>query len=127
MTTRLPTPGADSGTWGDTLNSYLQVGHDATGNNVGIIPETLKSTNYTLVAADSGKRLVATSGITITVPVVGTLGNGFECEVVNASGSSVTIDGPGSTNVTLSSLSVACVMETNNIQLVVSGTGTQIS
>ena len=127
MTARLPTPGADSGAWGDVLNTYLQVGHDATGNNIGIIPETIKSANYTLAAADTGKRFVVTAAITITVPTVGVLGNGFECEVVNASGGSVIIDGPGATNVTMTSLAVACILETNGIQLVVSGSGTQIS
>lgn len=38
MTARLPTPGADSGAWGDVLNTYLRVGHDAAGNNIDIIP-----------------------------------------------------------------------------------------
>ena len=127
MTVRLPTPGADNGAWGDVLNAFLEVGHDANGNNIGIIPENIKSTNYTLVATDSGKRFVATAAITITAPTVGTLGNGFECEVVNASGGSVTIAGPGATHVTLSNQAVACVMETNGVQLVVNGSGTQIS
>jgi hypothetical protein len=35
MTARLPTPGGDSGTWGDVLNGYLAVGHDASGHNIG--------------------------------------------------------------------------------------------
>src|SRR3989344_9295672 len=30
---RLPTPGADDGTWGDVLNQYLSVDHDAGGFN----------------------------------------------------------------------------------------------
>lgn len=29
----LPTPGADTDTWGDELNEWLLVGHDAAGNN----------------------------------------------------------------------------------------------
>jgi hypothetical protein len=28
---RLPTPGGDSGSWGDTLNTFLSVSHSATG------------------------------------------------------------------------------------------------
>src|ERR1035437_2656030 len=36
MTARLPTPGGDSGTWGDVLNEYLAVGHDASGHNIGV-------------------------------------------------------------------------------------------
>jgi hypothetical protein len=34
MTARLPTPGGDSGNWGDILNTYLAVGQDSTGNNI---------------------------------------------------------------------------------------------
>lgn len=28
---RLPTPGGDSGSWGDTLNEFLEVSHSSTG------------------------------------------------------------------------------------------------
>jgi hypothetical protein len=127
MSTRLPTPGGDSGNWGDILNAFLGVGHDANGNNIGIIPETTKSSNFSLAAADSGKRFIATSAITITVPSVGTLGNGFEIEIVNDSGGTVTIDGPGSTNYSMSDGDAVCVLETNNKQRVVGGGSTLIS
>ncbi|KND47178.1 MAG: hypothetical protein AB199_01965 [Parcubacteria bacterium C7867-004] len=124
----LPTPGADSGTWGDTLNTYLLVGHDASGNNVGgKLVETNKTTGYTLTAANNSQRIVATSAITITVPSVGTLVNGFECEIVNDSGGTVVLDGPGATNVSLTDGEVACVLEVNGKQRVVKGTSTVIS
>src|SRR5664280_3203960 len=121
MTARLPTPGADSGAWGDVLNTYLQVGHDATGRNVGALVETSKSANYTLATTDNGTRIVVTAAVTITVPMVGTLGNGFECEIVNDSGGTVVIDGPGATNVSMNNGDVACVLEVNTKQRVVSG------
>ena len=124
---RLPTPGSDSGTWGDVLNGFLQVGHAADGTNIGGMVETNKGTSFTLAAADGGKRFVATAAITITVPTVGTLGNGFEVEVVNDSGGTVTIDGPGSTNVSLSDGDVACILEANSKQRVVKGASTVIS
>lgn len=127
MTARLPTPGADSGAWGDVLNTYLQVGHDATGRNIGALVETSKSAIYTLATTDNGTRIVVTAAVTITVPTVGTLGNGFECEIVNDSGGSVVIDGPGTTNVTMSNGDVACVLEVNSKQRVVSGSSTLIS
>jgi hypothetical protein len=38
MTARLPVPGSDNGTWGDVLNTYLEVAHDAAGNVIGLIP-----------------------------------------------------------------------------------------
>jgi hypothetical protein len=127
MTARLPTPGADSGSWGDVLNTYLQVGHDATGRNIGALVESSKSAIYTLATTDNGTRIVVTAAVTITVPAVGALGNGFECEIVNDSGGSVIIDGPGATNATLSSGDVACVIEYNSKQRVVAGTSTLIS
>ena len=109
------------------MNTFLQVGHDTGGNNIGIIPETLKGIGFTLAATDSGLRFVATAAITVTVPVVGTLGNGFECEIVNDSGGSVTIDGPGGTNVTVADGEVVCIMEVNSKQRVVKGSSTVIS
>ena len=33
MTAHLPTPGQDSGTWGDTLNTYLLAEHNANGTH----------------------------------------------------------------------------------------------
>jgi hypothetical protein len=127
MTARLPTPGADSGSWGDVLNTFLAVGHDATGNNIGAIVETSKSAIYTLATTDNGKRIVVTAAVTITVPAVGTLGNGFECEIVNDSGGNVTVDGPGATNVSMSDGDVACILEVNSKQRVVKGSSTVIS
>ncbi|MDB5265543.1 MAG: hypothetical protein JWM39_256 [Parcubacteria group bacterium] len=124
----LPTPGSDSGTWGNTLNTYLLIGHDASGNNVGgLIVEATKSGSYTLTTANNSQRIVATSAITITVPTTGTLGNGFECEIVNDSGGSVIIDGPGATNVTMADGEVACFLEVNGKQRVVKGSSTIIS
>ena len=58
---RLPTPGSDADTWGDTLNTFLLVGHDAGGNNIdprftGLAPNsTAVNTNHTFAAADVGK------------------------------------------------------------------------
>jgi hypothetical protein len=124
---RLPTSGGDTGTWGDVLNTFLQVGHAADGTNIGGFVETTKAIGYTLTAADNGKRFVATAAITFTVPTLGTLGNGFEVEIVNDSGGTVTIDGPGSTNVSLSDGDVACVLEVNSKQRVVKGSSTVIS
>lgn len=128
MTARLPTPGSDSGSWGDVLNEYLQVGHDSAGNNVGgKIEETTAATSFTLDSTHEGKRIVATAAITVTVPAVGTLGNGYGVEIVNDSGGTVAIDGPGSTNVSLSDGDVAYILETNSKQRVVVGASTTIS
>ena len=127
MSARLPTVGGDNGNWGTILNAFLGVGHSATGINQGPLVETAISAIYTLQASDNGTRLVVTSAVTITVPTVGTLQNGFECEVVNDSGGTVTIDGPGATNVSMSNGDVACVLEANGKQRVVSGPSTLIS
>ncbi len=124
---RLPTPGGDSGNWGDILNEFLQTGHTSTGLNKGAVPEATHGADYTLAAIDNGTRLVVTAASTISVPAVGTLGDGFECEIVNDSGSTVTIDGPGSTNVSMSDGDVACILEVNSKQRVVKGASIVIS
>lgn len=124
---RLPTVGGDTGNWGTVLNDYLAAGHDTGGFNIGKVVELVKTSGYTITAADAGKRLVATSAITITVPSVGTLGDGFECEVINDSAGSVTFNGPGATNVTLAAGEIACLLEVNSKQRVVKGASTVIS
>lgn len=124
---QLPTPGGNSGTWGTVLNEFLEVGHSADGLNIGGMVETNKDSDYTLAAADNGKRHVATAAITITVPAVGTLGDGFEIEIVNDSGGTVTINGPGATNVSLADGDIACILEVNSKQRVVKGSSTIIS
>jgi hypothetical protein len=127
MTPRLPTPGSDSGDWGDLLNEFLTVGHSADGVNIGGMVESTKGSDFTLAATDNGKRLVATAAITITAPTVGTLGDGFEVEIVNDSGGTVTIDGPGATNVSLADGDIACILEVNGKQRVAKGASTIIS
>ena len=127
MTPRLPTVGGDSGNWGDVLNTYLGVGHNATGLNMGAVVEATKSSSFTLDGTYNGTRIVCTSTITITVPTLGTLQNGFECEVVNDSGGTVTLDGPGSTNVSMSDGDIANILEVNGKQRVVKGSSTIIS
>src|ERR1035438_8251806 len=100
--------------WSAFINSQRFVAAD--GTNIGAFVETTKGSNYTLVATDNGKRIVATAAITITVPTVGTLLNGFEVEIANDSGGTVTIDGPGSTNVSMSDGDIACILEVNSKQ-----------
>ena len=124
---RLPVSGSDSGDWGDLLNEFLEVGHSADGTNIGGMVETNKGSNYTLTAADNGKRFVATAAITFTLPTLGTLGNGFEVEIVNDSGGTVTLNGPGATNVSLDDGDVACILEVRSKQRVVKGPSTIVS
>jgi hypothetical protein len=124
---RLPVVGSDTSTWGTVLNTYLEVGHDTTGINKGPLVETTKSAGYTIAITDNGTRIVATAAITLTVPAVGTLGDGFECEIVNDSGGTVAIDGPGSTNVSMDDGDVACLLEANGKQRVAKGVSTVIS
>ena len=124
---RLPSVGSDSGTWGEVLNEFLEVAHSEGGINKGPVVETGKTESFTVATTDNGTRMVATAEITITMPSVGTLGDGFECEIVNDSGGSVTIDGPGTTNVTMADGEVACVLEVNSKQRVVKGASVVIS
>ena len=124
---RLPTPGSDDGTWGTVLNTFLEVGHDSAGINIGPVSEGTQGSGFTLATTHNGTRIVCTAALTIAVPSVGTLGNGFECEIINDSGGSVVIDGPGSANVTMSDGDVACILEVNGKQRVVNGSSTLIS
>jgi hypothetical protein len=53
MTARLPTPGGDSGTWGDVLNTFLAVGHDASGKNIGVREVLTANRTYYVVTTGS--------------------------------------------------------------------------
>lgn len=92
-----------------------------------VIPEVLISSAYTITGADNGVRLVVTAAVTLAVPSVGILGNGFECEIINDSSGSVILDGPGVTDITMADGEVACVIEANGKQRVVLGASTVIS
>jgi hypothetical protein len=124
----LPTQGGNSGTWGTDLNTWLLQSHDANGNNTtAVIVETTKSSAYTFAVTDNSKRFVATAAMTFTLPTIGTLGNGFECEIINDSGGSVIISRTGTTNVTMADGEIACVLEVNGKQRVVKGASTVIA
>ena len=91
------------------------------------ITEVLRSGAYTLVGLDSGIAQVFTSAVTCTVPSAATLGDGFVCEVWNDSGGNVVLDGPGSTNVTLSVGEVATIRVVNAKVRAVEGPSTLLS
>jgi hypothetical protein len=90
------------------------------------VTEVTKTTSFTLAPDDTGRRIVATAAITITLPDPGVLGSGFECRVINDSGGSVVIDGRGLTNVTMSDGDVARIIEANYKQRVVDETSTVV-
>lgn len=132
MPTRPIQDGSD-GTWGDELNAWLDVGHNPDGTvkteAIPLPPTAIaveKVDDYTLAPGDNGSRFIFTATATVTVPVIGTLGNGFFCEVLNDSGSTVTIDGTGSTNATLTDGQVASVLEVGGKQQVIIRTTSSI-
>ncbi len=81
-----------------------------------------RDTDFTLASGLDRDLFVATSPLTVTVPTG--LGNGFRCDVVNDSGGSVVIDGPGVTNVTISDGHMATIYESNYKQRVTTNTST---
>lgn len=81
----------------------------------------------TVAAADRGRVYVATAALTVTIPSVGTLGDGAKITIINDSGGTVTIDGPGGTNVDLADGEIGVVVEANSKQYVTVGTHTIIS
>jgi hypothetical protein len=102
------------------------LGHDGTPNPgkmtaaqanalLGLLLErTLSAGGGTIIASDSGKRIVCTAAGTHTVSNAATLGTGFECEVVNDSGGNVILDGPGGTNVTMADQEVVTIICCNS-------------
>src|ERR1700681_4459405 len=80
MTARLPTPGSDSGAWGDLLNAWLLIGHDTSGNNLSKLFSTtaaLTGQAYGTVASDVGALLLVSPGAanaTITLLSAATAG-----------------------------------------------------
>jgi hypothetical protein len=118
--------GGDSGSWGAILNEFLEAGHSPEGLNKGALVETIIGSPYTVSGTDNGTRLVVTAGVTLTVPAVGTLGNGFECEIVNDSGDTVTLEGPND-EVELEDGDIACLVEANGKLRVAKGASSLIS
>jgi hypothetical protein len=119
----LPTPGGDDGAWGDTLNEFLLVSHaedgtllDAPVSAVGGTREIAE--DYTLIPDDNQFRLVATASFNVSVPQIGTLGTGFECDILNDSGGIVVIDGAGPDNVSLADGELATILEAGGKQRV---------
>ncbi len=98
--------------------------------------DSVKSGPYTLQAGDGSKTFVFTASATLTVPAVGTLAaatsTAFHATIINdTAADTVTIDGPGGTNVALAAGEVASVIEYHNgtayKQRVVKGASTVVS
>jgi hypothetical protein len=67
---------------------------------------TSTAVDLTLAADDNDTVIVVTVAKTVTVPAIATLGEGFSCVII-ADGVAVTVDGPGGTNISMSSGDVA--------------------
>jgi lysophospholipase L1-like esterase len=86
---------------------------------------TQVATGRAIGADDRDKLLVCTTTMTLTYPTVGTLGAGFAVSVV-ADGFTVTVDGIGSTNVTVADGEIADLFEINGKVRVRKGASTVI-
>ncbi len=67
---RLPVPGSDNGTWGDVLNDYLAVAHDASGNiKVGAVgssalqDDSISETKLNISGGSDGQVLTKNSAL----------------------------------------------------------------
>ena len=83
------------------------------------IGQDVCSADFILAASDLKKRLICTTTLTITLPSLGVLGDGFVCEIVNDGPGDVTIKGAAS--VVLDPDDIAIVMEANGKQRVIRG------
>jgi hypothetical protein len=136
MTARLPTPGGDSGTWGDVLNEFLSVGHDAAGNNTNLRPlqvdkGTVTSGTVTFDASVSLKqKLTVTGAITIAFsgwPSASSYGE-IEIQLVNG-GTNVSwptinwLKGDSTSSTTFSTMGVTLQASGTNFVIVWSSDG----
>jgi hypothetical protein len=87
------------------LGPFATVASAGTFSPFKLTDITTQTAAFTLSAAThSGCRIPCNlaAGFTVTVPSAATLGNGFGCEIINIGTSgTITLNGPGSTNVTL--------------------------
>lgn len=125
---RLPTPGGDSGSWGQVLNEYLSVAHNADGSlKSSVIPTGFTRTVKTIsssVAAEASDRTdyvyIASGAITITLPTA--IGNTCRYTVVNngtgtvtvATTTSQTINGSMAVTLPLQHMSLSFVSDNSN-------------
>lgn len=87
MSARLPTPGGDSGNWGNVLNNFLAVEHNADGtHNIPSIPQS-KVTN---LVSDLATK-VDKGALVYDVKDYGAKGDAVRLRGVNASAASTTV------------------------------------
>jgi hypothetical protein len=73
MAQRLPIPGQDDGTWGDILNGFLEVSHNADGSlNTSAVTTALPSTITANITGNAGQyfqvvRLIASGWVVATI------------------------------------------------------------
>lgn len=84
-----------------------------------------KISSFTITQNDDAALFNCTAPLTVTVPG-GVLANGFTCTVVNDSGGSVIIDGPGVTDITLTNGQVATIYQSDGTQRVTVDSSTVI-
>ena len=98
--TRLPTPGSDNGTWGDVLNSFLEVAHNSDGSlqssavqQAGAVTSVNGKTgnSVTLAASDVGAAANLTPTVIKTANYIATAS---DFVLVDVSGGSVTVTLP---------------------------------
>lgn len=105
MVARLPISGSDADQWGNILNEFLLVAHNANGTlRATAIPPgsaslhhvTLKTSNYTLAATDSIVLVNASGGtVTVTLPDAGASTRQYSVKKLDSSGNAVTVQPAG--------------------------------
>jgi hypothetical protein len=118
MTQRLPTPGGDDGSWGDILNSFLEVAHNADG--------TLQSSSLTQAGGEltsskgqpSGYASLNSSGLVPSAQLGG--GTASSSNYLRGDGTWVTPNGGSST---LASDSDVAIVSPANNQVLTYNTG----
>jgi hypothetical protein len=83
-----------------------------------------RTSSFALQAFDNRSRIVVTATATVTIPAALVLGPDFEC-IILAQGATVTIDGPGATNITLAPNQFSRIWSSNGV--VYAGTATPMN
>ncbi len=122
MSSRLPVPGSDEGTWGDVLNDFLLVAHNDDGTLILDTDDTLAANSNTKVASQKATKAYVDNsivGATSVVPYSSvssdtTLDNTYSVVAVDASGGNVTITLPTAVGVEGRTFSIKKVDSSSN-------------
>ena len=101
---RLPSPGGDDNTWGDVLNDFLSVAHNADGTLKSSVGGNSRSVVSISTTTNAGSNIntdyvyLISGTTTLTLPTA--IGNTNRYTAINAGNSTVTVNTTGGQTIT---------------------------